>query len=198
MPKRATLKSVGVTTISLGKYIDKVEFPKKERETNEEYDARIWKEKGHYDSEGYCVIPNMMLKNALVNAAKYNNEKIGAGKGNQTWTNKFKAGILVVNAPRIRNPETGKYYTKKTVACERRPVGKGDKPKPICHFPIFPKWETDEFEVIILDDIINEDVFHRFLDDTGKFVGLGRYRVGLGGMYGSFRVEDFQWHGDVE
>jgi len=91
--KAAIVEIEGASPLSFSKYY---EVPKKEGEKNADYEERTWKERMHYNEEGYVIIPPMALKNCLTNAAKYLSERI-EGEGKKTWTKKFEAGLMVVD-----------------------------------------------------------------------------------------------------
>jgi len=59
-------------------------------------------------------------------------------------------------------------------------------------FPVIPSWEgTVEF--LILDELIDADVFRAHLEDAGRFIGIGRFRPRNNGFYGRFEVIDVKW-----
>lgn len=69
--------------------------PKPSKENAEDYEARTWQNRLHYDDEG-VYIPAMMLKNTIAAAAKFLSISI-PGKGKSTYTKHFEAGVLVTD-----------------------------------------------------------------------------------------------------
>ncbi len=60
-------------------------------------------------------------------------------------------------------------------------------------FPYIPEWEGIA-TFYIADETITEDVFKYHLQQAGKFIGLGRFRVRNNGYYGRFKVESIDWN----
>jgi hypothetical protein len=52
-----------------------------------------------------------------------------------------------------------------------------------------PNW-TSHGIIIITDSVITIPVFNYHIVQCGLFIGIGRYRVGNGGAFGSFEVMD--------
>ena len=48
-------------------------------------------------------------------------------------------------------------------------------------------------EYLILDDILNEEVFLKVLQAAGQFIGIGRFRPQNKGYYGRFEVKSLEW-----
>ena len=69
--------------------------PKPSKENAEDYEARTWQNRLHYDDEG-VYIPAMMLKNTIAAAAKFLSISI-PGKGKSTYTKHFEAGVPVTD-----------------------------------------------------------------------------------------------------
>jgi len=59
-------------------------------------------------------------------------------------------------------------------------------------FPRIPEWEASG-EFIILDNIIDEEVFRMMLKHAGTFIGLGRWAPRNAGLYGRFAVKNVTW-----
>jgi hypothetical protein len=59
-------------------------------------------------------------------------------------------------------------------------------------FPVIPSWDA---EVIfnITDDTVTKEVFEETLIESGKFVGIGRFRPQSGGTKGRYEVVDVKW-----
>jgi hypothetical protein len=44
-----------------------------------------------------------------------------------------------------------------------------------------------------LDETITEEVFKLHLEESGKFIGIGRFRPQNNGFYGRFKVNEIVW-----
>jgi hypothetical protein len=162
--------------------------PHKEKESEDAWEQRTWRERLHTDEQGHVLIPGMAFKLAVESAARYLSLNI-KGKGKQTYTKNFTAGVLV--------PENLVLPVKaKDVACEALFVpsdGKrGGGRRVIRYFPIVPQWEG-LVTFWILDPIITADVFDTVLSTAGKLVGIGRWRPANGGMNGRFLAQQISW-----
>ena len=161
---------------------------KKEKESPGDYEKRTWRNRAHFDSKGNTFIPPMQFKNCLRDAAAYLSERI-KGKGMKTWSEKFRAGVLVTEPIPL-----GIHYEKMMGTWIFVPSdGKtgGGKRVDKC-FPTFPSWEG-VVNFYILDDQITEDVFRSHLEQAGKFIGIGYFRPIRGGYWGRFEVVDLEW-----
>ncbi|MCK9435793.1 MAG: hypothetical protein M0Q12_01135 [Synergistaceae bacterium] len=183
---RVQFKSLENSPISFSRFHD---TPKESgKESDKAYEARTWRERCHYNSEGYVYIPPTAIKNCLANIAKYLSEKI-EGEGNCKWTKNFKAGILVtdpIELPIIKDKIEGEWLhvpsdgqtggTKRVMKC----------------FPKIDKW-SGEAIIYVVDEKITKDVLERYLKQAGLFVGLGRFRPASGGYYGRFDAKIVSW-----
>jgi len=183
--KRAICELESMSPYGQSKYIQE----KKTRdETHEQFEARTWNQRCHYNEAGNVFIPPMSFKNCLSEAAKYKSIQI-PGKGKSTYTKHFEAGILVVE-PLVLP------YTKDTITHEWLHVPSdgqrgGTKRVEKC-FPLIPSW-SGTVTFLILDELINQDVFHDHLVDAGSFIGIGRFRPRNNGFYGRFAVKSIKW-----
>lgn len=157
-------------------------------ETHDEFEQRTWRERCHVDSKGIVFMPPMAFKNCMSEAAKYKSIQV-PGKGKTTYTKYFEAGILCkeilslgvhidsVKGERLFVPGSGR---------------RGDGKRVWKTFPVFSEW-SGVVEFLVLDDIIDEDVFQQHLVDAGQFIGVGRFRPRNNGYYGRFAVEGIEW-----
>lgn len=183
--KKAICHLVSMSPYSQSRYIQE----KKTRdETHSEFEARSWHQRCHYNSEGKVYIPPMSFKNCLSEAAKYKSIQI-SGKGKATYTKHFEAGVLVVD-PLVLP------VTKDTLQSEWLHVPsdgrRGGTTRVEKCFPLIPSW-SGKVEFLILDQIINEQVFGEHIRDAGSFIGIGRFRPRNNGFYGRFKVEKVEW-----
>lgn len=175
----------GISPYSQSKFY---ETPKKEKESHSNYEARTWRDRMHVDEHGIVYIPPMSLKNSLSEAAKYLGMQI-PGKGKSTYTKHFEAGVLVMDAVPLG-------YKKEDVEGEWLFVpsdgvrGSGSRVKKC--FPVIRQWKgTAKF--YILDNTVTEDVFEQHLKESGRFIGIGRFRPRMNGFYGRFKVVSTKW-----
>lgn len=186
--KKATVTLTSASPYSQSRHYSS-DVPKLDKESAADYDARCWREHQHYDRKtGEVFIPPMALKSCLMEVAQYLGEKI-AGKGNATWTKKFKAGILCAEPARlgVSKDETD----GETFQCDAQGK-KGGSSRVPRKFPVVPEWET-KAEFFILEESITEELFTRYLTEAGRFIGIGRFRPINGGFYGRFHVGDVKW-----
>jgi hypothetical protein len=164
---------------------------KKPGEDDHAMEERLWRDRFWTDDQGTILVPEMAIKNSLVDAAAYRGEKI-AGKNMKTWTEKFKAGVLCFE-PMLLG------VTKDALDAEWRDVpaspGKGKRgmgQRVLKCFPRLLQW-SGIVSLLIVEDSITETVFRDHLETVGKFIGWGRFRPINGGYYGRFEIADIQF-----
>lgn len=168
--------------------------PKLPKEADDDYEKRTWREHCHTVSveDDRIVIPPMMFKNSLAAAAAFLSMKI-AGKGQQTWTKHFEAGVLCVDhmvLPIRKSEVKGEWLFLNADG------KKGGGKRVLRCYPLIPQWEGDVI-YHIMDDLITEKVFRDHLVQCGQLIGIGRFRPRNGGYYGRFTVEDLKWQDTV-
>ena len=159
------------------------ETPKLDRELNDDYERRTWREKAHIDKSGHVFIPPTAIKNGLVSAAQFLAIQI-PGKGKQTYTKHFTSGILVVDPMVLPVTKDELQDERLFLPSDGR---RGGGKRVWKHFPIIQEWQGD-ITVYVLDDIITKPIFDQHLEAFGKFIGLGRFRPQNNGYYGRFEV----------
>ena len=179
----AHLKSV--SAYSQSKYI---QTPKKDKELAKNHEERTWRERCHVDPSGHIFIPSTAFKNCVSDAAKYLSIKI-PGKGNQTYTKHFEAGVMVMDP--LVLPIKLKEVTGEWLFVPSDGKRGGAKRVMKC-FPLIPSWEG-EVTYYVLDETITADVFEQHLEQAGKFIGIGRFRPRNNGFYGRFKVVKCTW-----
>ena len=183
--KKVVVKLQSISPYSQSKYVD---VEKYDREGAEDYEARTWRERLHVDEQGQVFIPPMAFKNCLTDVAQYLSMQI-KGKGKQTYTKHFQAGVLVMDPVPLG-------INKDDVAGESLFVpadGKRGGPRRVKKiFPMIPQWKG-EVIFYVLDEIITESVFREHLDKAGKFIGIGRFRPRNNGFYGRFEILGIKW-----
>lgn len=145
------------------------------------------------DSGGICFIPPTAFKNMLAEAAKFTPRK-GPSGGKSTWTKNFEAGIMVTDGLSLGvhiDDVVGEWLF---VPSDGK---RGGSKRVWKKFLLFSEWEG-VVEWHVIDDLITEDVFATYLQEGGKFIGIGRFRPRNNGFYGRFRVVDIEWRSDPD
>ena len=179
--RTATLSINGLTPYSQSRAI---QSSKEEKETYEQFDARIWPEHIHVDDDGQPIIPASGLLQCIAAGAAY----LSKGgqlkkKGMATWSENFLCGLAIARSPELVTPHEARAAKIYCHADGRRGSGKRV-------WRTFPQWDTWSAVVIIhiLDDSIPDEVFEQVVEAAGLFKGLGRFRPENGGYLGRFTV----------
>jgi hypothetical protein len=164
------------------------ETPALDKETKDAYEDRTWREKGHYAADGRLYIPPMAFKQSLDIAAKMLGRQI-PGKGKATYTKFFLSGVLCMDPVMLQ-------ATRETVACERIHANadgvRGSGKRVWRKFPRVDEWSSVvTFHVVAAE--LTKDVFEEALEQSGAFVGIGRFRPQNGGFFGRFAVTGTKW-----
>lgn len=190
--KTATATLTGVAPYSQSRFYDTAEVPKINdgKEDGSDYETRTWRSRCHATADGRIFIPAMALKNCLASGAKFLNEKI-PGQGQKRYPARFIAGVLVTESlvlpDRVEEVE-GEWLLMSAKGIKGN-VGGGCVKR--C-YPVVREW-SGQVQYYVLDELITEKIFRRTLEESGKFVGLGRFRPANGGFYGRFTVEALEW-----
>lgn len=180
----AALKSI--SPYSQSKHYD--EPAKTDKESARDYEVRTWRERMHVNETGNVFIPPMSFKNCLSEAAKYLSVQI-PGKGKSTYTKHFEAGVLVMDAlilPFRKTEVAGEWLFVPTDGVR----GSGKRVSKC--FPVIPEW-SGRVTFYILDETITKDVFMQHLEQSGQFIGIGRFRPRNNGFYGRFEADKLTW-----
>ncbi len=183
--KAAICELESTSPYSQSKFYQTEKLPK---ERPDDYEARTWRDRLHVNEEGKVFIPPMAFKNCLSSAAKYLGIQI-PGKGKATFTKHIEAGVIVTEglALQVKKEEVpGEWFF--VPADGKRGGGKRVRK---C-FPIILSWKG-EVTFYIIDETITENVFRQHLEESGKFIGIGRFRPQNNGFYGRFRVNEIAW-----
>lgn len=156
------------------------------------WEAKVWRDKAHLTADGHVYIPPMQFKRALETAAQMLSLKI-KGRGTATYTKHFLAGVQVFEP--LELPVTRDQLTSETINANSD--GKRGSGKRVPRtFPLIHQWEG-VVVYRIFDEIITDEVFEKVLRESGNFVGIGRFRAAVGGMYGRYSVLDVKWQKDA-
>lgn len=179
----ATLQSVSPYSSSRPHVTEKLE-----KETPGDFEKRTWREKLHVNDDGVVFIPGMSFKMALDKAASFLGLKI-PGRRNATYTKHFLAGVLVLeDCPiGIKKADAEEEWLFMNADGKR-----GSGTRVWRCFPMVREWQT-EVTFYIADETVTKDVFEQVLAETGKFIGVGRFRPEKGGFKGRFKVVKTHW-----
>jgi len=183
--KLAVCDLKSVTAYSQSRYYKAEKLP---GELAGAYEERTWRERCHVLPNGNLFIPPMAFTNSLKEAARYLNISI-PGKGKQTFTKHFEAGVLVSEPMELQETKAEVEGEWVFVPSDGRRGGGSRVEK--C-FPLIKGW-SGQVAYYILDDIITEDVFKRVLETSGGLIGIGRFRPRNLGYYGRFEVLKVVW-----
>lgn len=175
---------------SQSKHYDTEEVPRLNEgmESHADYEKRTWKNRCHVNNNGNIIMPVPCFKLAMEAAAKYMNEKI-PGKGNQTWSKKFTSGVMQLDE--VTLPEKLDDVEAEWLFVPSDGKRGGGTRVNKC-FPRIPEWEGMA-NFLVLDEMITEEVFKKFLSAAGQFIGVGRWRPERGGSYGRFCIKELAW-----
>ena len=179
----ATLESV--SAYSQSRFHD---TEKLDKENVKDYEARTWRERLHFNSDGVVFIPPMSFKNCLSDVAKFLSVQI-PGKGKSTYTKHFEAGVLVTEPLLLgikKNEVAGEWLFVPADGV------RGSGKRVLKCFPVIPSWKGT-ITFYVFDDTITKEVFEKHLKEAGQFIGIGRFRPRNNGYYGRFRVTQARW-----
>jgi len=177
--KRYKVRIEGVRPLLMHRYVPEGEKPKRSGEKHDHKEDCL---KALYrDKEGKIVVPSRCVKATIVNAAK---EFKVPGKGNKTFKDYVKAGIIIepMDIPLITpngDPEKAWEIDLQPVVVKKARITRAR--------PRFDEWAL-EFDIIIVDPIITSENVKVFLENAGKYVGLLDGRP----EYGLFKVTKFE------
>jgi len=161
------------------------EVPKEEKENHDDYEARTWMNRLHKLPDGRVFIPPTQFKEALVECAGYLQVQI-PGKGKNTYTKHFRAGILISEG--LILPTMAAEVEGEWLSLDAQP-GRGNGGRVWRCMPRIGEWKGD-LSIHVLDETITQEVLRYHLEQTGAFIGIGRFRPKNGGFYGRFRVTE--------
>lgn len=152
------------------------------------HEQQSWRERLHINGNQECIIPAVMFKNAIENAAQILGDKIPS-KGNNTYASRFVAGVTVENDLLLGITKDKVLFEDWWVSSNGRPGG----PQVLKRFPKIISWQGEVSYLVILDEIITREIFKKYLKLSGLIAGIGRYRPQKGGTYGKFEIEKIKF-----
>lgn len=191
----------GTAPLLYGKRIDKENFPRRgaenaldalinERlplpaETSDEYQARTWRERAHYDEDGFLCIPARGVEKAIHNTARYTGGNLGCG----SWAGAVMRGVRVAG-----DAELKPHMTREDLVAHRWHSRRcGRKTELFLRmFPMVEEWSAT-FRIIVSDYRLSQERLEDYLTLAGIINGLGIWRPQNGGNYGRFKVVSVRW-----
>jgi hypothetical protein len=154
-------------------------------ETHDTFEEKTWRERIHSDDNG-VYIPPMALKNCLSEVAKFLSESVPS-KGKATYTKHFEAGTLVVDPIHIGVKLDSVQGERLFVPSDGKRGGSGRVWKT---FPVIPPGWSGEVKIVLIDPVLvnKPEKVREYLEQAGRFIGMGRFRPRNNGFYGRFEV----------
>lgn len=163
---------------------------KKEDESWDDYEERVWKDKMHITKDGYVELPAMAIKQAIDKAAADAGEKI-KGRGNKTWGKIFTGGVMVLEDVKLNVKATDVEH--KTFSCDPGGAKADDARRRVNRtFPMIPPGWKGKVKILVSNASIPADKVELYLRNAGVSVGVGRFRPSKGGNNGMFHVKSFK------
>ena len=196
--KIALVELESASPISFSKYYEPNRL---EGESHLDHEKRTWRNKLHVNQDGNVVVPPLMIKNTLANAAKYMGRDVPHNiqlAGKATHTKHFEAGILCMEPMALSNekglitPDQVQDLWLMVPSDGKR----GGTTRVARCFPTIPEW-TGTATIHVLDDKITNDAFEFFLEKAGQFIGFGALRVRNNGYHGRFTINNIVWSCDM-
>lgn len=185
---KATFQVTGVTDLMFGKHVPE---KKKDSETHEQREERLWKKKVPVTGDGQCYMNPFAVTNGLVTAAKWLKRKVDGRSG---YTGRFQSGVSPSGKILLFKLDGSPLTIDDVEPIPLFVPSSGKKGEGTRVFRIFPtvqEW-IGRGSVIVFDGKIPEDQLYDHLVALGQFVGWGSMRVEGGGINGRFRVDDLQ------
>lgn len=185
---KCSFKLVGIAPYSQSGVI---QTPKNSGENADAYEQRTWRERMHVDKDGIVFIPPQAIKSALVDVAKFLGESV-PGKGKSTYTKHFTAGVMVID-PLTLGIKGADVQSERLFVPSDGKAGGGKRVWKI--FPVIPQWQASG-ELFAIDPVLIDkpEKIQQYLEQAGRFIGIGRFRPRNGGFNGRFNVTDFKTH----
>jgi len=176
---------VGQSPISFSKFINK---KKKTGQSHEAFEEQTWRERLHVDEKGEVFIPAIAIKNMMVECARYLSETV-PGKGKATYTKHMEAGMMVLDPVKL-----------KVKAKDVQPEGlfvpsdgkRGGGSRVYKMFPTIPAGWKGKVKATVFDRCLKPEKIKEYLEQSGMFIGLLRWRPRNNGLYGRFTVKNFK------
>jgi len=166
----------------------RLSIPRKDNESWEEWEKRVWRERLYVTEEGYVFIGPKCFHLSLATAARFLSRGV-PGKGKATFTKHFLSGVLVPAGIVTPTKASDAGFYRGFFNSQGKRGGKLDVEK---IYPELASW-SGEVEYYVFDPVITEVEFKLHLEFAGQAIGIGRYRPENGGYYGRYKVNKLNW-----
>lgn len=157
--------------------------PKDKRQSHDDYERETWRQRLHVTPGGKVYLPGIGFKKCLEETVGYLGEKI-PGRGQEKWTKNFLQGVNVLEDLVLDiGPDKAEEHWVFVPSDGRRG---GTKRVWKC-FPRIDSW-AGVLLFVVIDDLITQDVFERYLRIAGQLTGVGVWRPRNGGMWGKYQL----------
>jgi len=185
---KATFEVRGMTDLMFGKATSS---PRRDDETYEAHERRVWPEKVPVTADGQCYVNPFAVTNSLVEAAKWLKRKVPGERG-AMFGKRFQCGVSPGDKVLLFRAD-GKPATLDDIEPLMLFVpsdGKHGGPKRVERiFPTLHEWSA-KGSLLVFDGKISQEQLHDHLVCVGQYVGWGAMRVANGGINGRFQVVD--------
>lgn len=162
--------------------------PKNNKEKDDAYDERCWRDRIHATTDGFVEIPPIAFKYAIDSVGKKLRMKV-PGKGGSEYTNLLKGGVVVKNGVRLPIKKEDVVGVRHFLNADGK---RGGGTRVWRRIPTIMDWEG-EMTFVLVDDAIEEEVFEAHLREAGMLIGVGQNRPENGGFCGRFVPTKFTW-----
>lgn len=162
-----------------------MDTPKEPKETHEDYERRVWRERCHTDDTGAVFIPPTAFSESIKAATGMDSQKI-PGRRNETWKKHFVAGVMVpdgIALPVKKGAVKGEWLSLNSDG------KKAGGTRVMRCMPYVDAWKGD-ISIHVFDDLITREILSHYIVQAGMLVGIGRFRPQNGGFYGRFKLLD--------
>jgi hypothetical protein len=185
----ATVSIEGLSPFSPSRAFDPDVSGRNDNESADDHEKRVWRKRIHYNQDGVCIIPAMMIQLMIQSMAKRCNVRI-PGQGQATYTKNFVGGVAVPDDAII--PGTN-WETVRGEWFHLNADGKrGGGTRVWRCMPMIDKWSI-KFEAMVFDDLIPKELFERVIREGGLFCGFGRFSPRKGGTNGRYQLKSIEW-----
>jgi hypothetical protein len=134
----------------------------------------------YFDDKGK-YIPAEHIRASLIEAGAYIKSKVGNSKKSMK---NIVAAMFFINQEKI-------YLENDYVIDKRSAVNKNIKARVIVIRPKWDKWEAT-FELMVDNDTITDETVEELLTISGQYCGIGSFRPTNNGMFGRYKIEQFE------
>lgn len=197
-PRNFSVDIRGISPILFNKDLRLVEgykpFNKRDKTDDyEKFEERYWKEKAHYNSKGFVILPDTIITQSLIYSQTRGRNPIapaGEGKGKPKDMRFIFTSGLLIDSPYISSGKKEKL-TKEDLKPLKTVVTIPGGGSVLCTRPVIENWFCT-ICVDVIDDFISKENLSECLEWIGCYCGWGGWSVRNGGKYGRFTIHNFK------